>query len=209
MRTFSAFVLLAACWAGCAAPKALDEAYFLEQGTVASVRHPGLASLVRTIGARSADESTQRTLSDLLQGRKLEPPFESDGKFPACEATVVRFRGETFVILALSPWGSSVPGTAWIRLILFDASGQLLDHVYGEVREGRLDLEMAKLPEGRLACKLTAHAEIKAQLQQGSKRFTLTSRKDPDKPVPSASGVVCQVGISSRKLKVLHPDLNE
>jgi hypothetical protein len=208
VKPFSAVALLAACWSGCAAPKALDEAYFLEQGSVGSVRHPGLGSLVRKVGARSADESTQRTLADLLQGRKLEPPIENDGS-PACEATVVKFRGETFVFVALAPWGASVPGPSWIRLILFDASGHLLDHVYGEVREGRLDMEMAAMPEGRLACKIAAHAGTRAQLQQGSKRFTLAARRDPDNPAPSASGVVCQVGIRNRKLKLLHPDLSE
>jgi hypothetical protein len=71
VRPLSAFVLLAACWSGCAAPKALDEAYFLEAGSVGSVRHAGLGSLVRKVGALSADESTKRTLEDLLQGRKL------------------------------------------------------------------------------------------------------------------------------------------
>lgn len=205
MRPFAGLALLTACWAGCSSVTTPDEAYLLQTGSLDSVRDPNLAALVRTLGAGGADETAHRSLQTVLHGEKLAPAIESDGGSFHCEAAVVNFRSETFVIVTLTSWGTAGPGTAWIRLILFNASGQVLDHLRGEIasREGRIDVALTPAPEGRLACQLRAQPGAKVHVLQGTKRTTFLARDDRTNPVKGGSGVVCQVGIGDRKLKVL------
>ena len=205
MRTFAGLAILTACWAGCVSARTQDEAYLLQAGSLNSVRDPNLAAFVRTIGAGGADETAHRTLKTLLHGEKLAPAIEGDPGSFHCEAAVVNFRSETFVIVTLTSWGPPGPGTAWVRLILFDASGRVLDHLRGEIgsREGRIDVALTPVPEGRLACQLRAQPGAKVDVLQGTKRTTFLARDDRSNPVKGGSGVVCQVGIGDRKLKVL------
>jgi len=211
VKRFAAAVLLAAL-AGCSSAETVDDTYLLEAGALKSVRDPQLASLVRTVASRTTNDSAQRTLSSLLQGHKLEPALDSEGPAPLCESTVVKFRGDTFVILALTPWGVAVPGSSWLRILLFDVSGKLLDQVFGELRsrDGRMELALTDLKkEGRLACLIVAQPGSTVALQHGQNRATLQARAFRSNPVEETLGVVCQVGIRSRKLRLLHPDLSE
>jgi hypothetical protein len=206
LRPLAALAVLAACGAGCGPVQKVDPAYLLEEGSIASLPNADLAALVRTLGARSGDEA-QRTLAALLHGQTLDPALDGRTR-PLCEAAVVRFRGETFVIAALTPWGTAVAGSAWIHLILFEGSGKVLDHVHGELdsRQGRIEIAMVGAEERRLACLIVAQSGATVRLTHRGRRQSLRARADGDNPVDRASGVVCQVGISDRKLKLLLPD---
>jgi len=204
VRPLAALALVAAGLTGCSSVGDFDHAYLFEEGSLAALRHPDLAALVRTIGAQSTDES-HRTLKALLQDQKLEPAIET-GPSPLTEATIVNVRGETFVLVALTPWGTA--GTAWIRLILFDASGQVLDHLQGGMnsREGRIAFAVGGAQEGKLAGLLVAPSGTRVDVLLRGKRTAFRTRSDGIKFVDSTSGVVCQVGIRDRRLKLLGPD---